>query len=184
MDFSKHNISLCLIDTLGSHEDLTEEYSLIPYEMTEIASFFGKSLLREVDEKTFYERIPALREKYSDRPVLRAIHFFEEEHRVDKAISALLEDDMELFFKCIRSSGNSSYQYLQNVYSTKQIEHQNIPIALALSEKFLDGALALRVHGGGFAGTIQVFIQDKNVNEQKIYRSHIWKGYLPCTKNP
>lgn len=169
MDFSKHNISLCLIDTLGSHEDLTEEYSLIPYEMTEIASFFGKSLLREVDEKTFYERIPALREKYSDRPVLRAIHFFEEEHRVDKAISALLEDNMELFFKCIRSSGNSSYQYLQNVYSTKQIEHQNIPIALALSEKFLDGALALRVHGGGFAGTIQVFIQDKNVNEYKKY---------------
>ena len=108
-----------------------------------------------------------MRGKVSDRAILRAIHFYQEESRVDLAVCALENEDFSQFFKVIKESGDSSYKYLQNVYSVKDLSNQNISIALAVSEKYIKGDGAMRIHGGGFAGTMQVFIQNEYVEEYK-----------------
>lgn len=166
-DFAKEGYSLCLVDTLGSHANLTDEYAAIPVEMKEISSYFKENNLRSVDENDFYASIPAMRGKVSDRAILRAIHFYQEESRVDLAVCALENEDFSQFFKVIKESGDSSYKYLQNVYSVKDLSNQNISIALAVSEKYIKGDGAMRIHGGGFAGTMQVFIQNEYVEEYK-----------------
>lgn len=157
-DFSQFGYALCITDTKGSHADLTEDYAAIPQEMKQVASYFGKEFLRDVDEAKFFSAIPKLRETCGDRPVLRAMHFFAEEQRVDSQVRSLESGDFDSFLKGEQSSGNSSFKYLQNVTSPKREREQNIPVALSVSDLVLQDRGASRVHGGGFAGTIQAFV--------------------------
>lgn len=167
LDLSKHNSSLCIVDTKASHEGLTNEYAAIPYEMSKIANHYGKSKLREVNEEEFYKDINILREKYGDRAILRAIHFFEENKRVYDCVKKLQEDNFIEFKSIIKSSGDSSYKYLQNVFSQHNINEQSMSIALFMTEKILGNHGVFRVHGGGFAGTIQAFVDEDYVQAYK-----------------
>lgn len=165
VDFSDFNTSLCITDVHASHADLTQDYADIPFELKEVDEFFGKDVLREVDENEFYSRLPELRETIgNDRALLRAMHVFEENKRVEKAVAALNNKDLEEFEKQILASGNSSYKYLQNIYSPADFKNQAVSLALFLSEKVLNGRGAHRVHGGGFAGTIQAFVPNDLVD--------------------
>ncbi len=166
-EFDGAGLSLCIVDTKGSHADLTPDYAAVPEEMNSVARALGKEHLREVDENEFYRNIPALREKVGGRAVIRAIHFFEEEKRVEEAVAALKSSNYNGFMQVIKASGNSSSKYLQNIYSPKDIYSQNVTLALAVTESHIGDAGVCRVHGGGFAGTIQVFIQDEAVTEYK-----------------
>lgn len=166
-DFDGAGLSLCIVDTKGSHADLTPDYAAVPEEMNSVAKALGKEHLREVDEKEFYRNIPVLREKVGGRAVIRAIHFFEEEKRVEEAVAALKSSNYNGFMQVIKASGNSSSKYLQNIYSPKDIYSQNVTLALAVTESRIGDVGVCRVHGGGFAGTIQVFIQDEAVPEYK-----------------
>ena len=157
-DFAHAGHALCIIDTRASHSDLSDDYSCIPAEMKAVASFFGKEVLRQVEPEEFYQNIAALRKKVSDRAVLRALHFFNENDRVDKQAQALRKNNFEEFKRHILASGNSSYRYLQNIFTCKHPENQAVGIALSIAEKLLEGKGAWRVHGGGFAGTIQAFV--------------------------
>ncbi|MEG0963349.1 MAG: galactokinase family protein [Lachnospiraceae bacterium] len=167
VDFSAYHHSLCITDTKGSHADLTDDYAMIPQEMKEVAAYFGKEYLREVAPKEFYQNIAKLQENLGDRPILRAIHFFEEEKRVEKEVTTLKEGDFNGFLQTVKSSGNSSFKYLQNVFTSKDIQNQGVSIGLAVSESILGTHGVSRVHGGGFAGTIQAFVEDEFVNEYR-----------------
>lgn len=167
VDFDKFGYSLCIVDTKGSHADLTPEYAAIPREMKEVASYFGKSVLREVDEKEFYANIPALREKFGDRAVIRAHHFYNDHKRVGKEVKALKKGDFDKFLMHINKSGESSFQYLQNVFPTSCVTAQGVALCIALSKKILKGKGACRVHGGGFAGTVQAFVPNDYVKKYK-----------------
>lgn len=166
-DFASCGHSLCIVDTKGSHSNLTDEYAAIRVEMESVAQQFGKNVLREVDEEEFRKNIPTLREKLGDRAVLRAIHFFNDNKRVLKEVDALKKNDFEEFKKYIIESGDSSYKYNQNVFAPKQPEIQPVSVALAISEEILNGKGAWRVHGGGFAGTIQAFVPNELLDEYK-----------------
>lgn len=164
-DFDKTGYTLCISDTKGSHSDLTDDYVAIPYEMKQIAEFFGKSVLREVDESEFYRCIPKIRENISDRAVLRSAHFFAETKRAEAEANSLEKNDFNEFLRLVNQSGKSSYQLLQNAYSCKNPAGQGIPLGIMISERVLDGKGAVRVHGGGFAGTVQAFVPDSLVND-------------------
>ena len=166
-DFSSFGHSLCIVDTKGSHADLTDEYAAITVEMKAVADFFGKGFLREVDEDQFIANLASVREKYGDRAALRAIHYFEDHKRVSLQVKALEDGDFARFKELIAESGNSSFKYLQNVYSSRNVAVQNVSLALALSDLILQGRGVSRVHGGGFAGTIQAFVPDEIVAEYK-----------------
>lgn len=157
-DFSACGHALCIIDTRASHADLTDEYAAIPGEIKKIAEYFGKEVLTEIDEKDFFAAIPQLREKCGDRAVMRAAHFYQENARVPKQVEALEKGDFEEFLKLVKESGYSSYMYLQNVIPAGYKEHQDVAVALVVCEHLLDGKGAYRVHGGGFAGTVQAFV--------------------------
>lgn len=157
-DFAHSDYALCLVDTKGDHADLSDEYGLMPQEMKEVARGLGKEVLSQCTKEEFLANIARLRETCSDRALLRAIHFFNETDRVLDQVQALKDNDMETFKQSIIESGASSYMYLQNVYSAKDIRHQNLSLALAVSEQILKGKGAYRVHGGGLAGTIQAFV--------------------------
>ena len=173
VDFSKYDHSLCIVDTKGSHADLTDAYGAIPAEMKDVAHYFGKEFLREVDEKEFFDHIADVRAAVkNDREILRAIHFFKENARVPQIVEALNNDDFDLFKKLIKESGNSSYKFLQNVYADFDYKHQAVSAGLALSEIILGDHGVARVHGGGFAGTIQAFVENDFVVE---YKSQIEK---------
>ena len=161
LDFnmSEYGYSLCITDTKGSHADLTDEYAAVPMEMKNIAKHFGKEVLRDVEYLSVLKAIPELREKYGDRSVLRALHFFHENERVQKEVNALKNKDITLFLENVKASGDSSFKYLQNVYSGSDIENQNISVALLMSDISLKEEGVSRVHGGGFAGTIQAFVK-------------------------
>ena len=174
VDFSKYNHSLCIVDTKGSHADLTDEYAAVPTEMEKIAHYFNKEVLRDVDEEEFYTCIRSLREFAGDRAVLRAIHFFNENNRVGKLVNALDQDDFDGFKHYIQESGNSSYKFLQNVYASSDPQNQAVSLALALSENILGNHGVCRVHGGGFAGTIQAFVENDYV---EIYKKEIEKSF-------
>lgn len=163
VDFDVYHHSLCITDTKGSHADLTDDYALIPQEMKKVASFFGKEFLREVDEKEFYKNIAKLQKECGDRAVLRSLHFFEEDKRVEQEVSALKNGDFKGFLQTVKASGNSSFNYLQNVYTNKDVQNQGVSIGLAVSESILKEHGVSRVHGGGFAGTIQAFVEDSFV---------------------
>lgn len=166
-DFASCGHSLCIVDTKGSHSNLTDEYAAIRIEMEKIANQFGKDVLREVDEERFLKEIPELRKKVGDRAVLRAIHFYNDNKRVIKEVEALKAKDFETFKQYILESGASSYMYNQNVFATKQPDVQPVSLALAISESVLKGKGAWRVHGGGFAGTIQAFVPNELLSEYK-----------------
>ena len=164
VDISGAGYHLCITNTGGNHADLTDDYASVPAEMKSIAAYFGKSFLRDLEEESFVASIPLLRGKYSDRAILRALHFFAENRRVALQTEALASGDLDAFFANVIASGRSSYCYLQNVYTTKNVEEQGLSLALCLSERLLAGKKAAwRVHGGGFAGTIQAFVPTLDV---------------------
>jgi galactokinase len=157
-DFASCGHALCIIDTRASHADLTDEYAAITIELKNICAHFGKDVLTEIDEGDFYAAIPALREKCGDRAVMRAIHFYAENARVPHQVAALREGNFSRFLELVKESGYSSYMYLQNVVPAGYKAHQDVALSLALCEHYLQGKGAYRVHGGGFAGTVQAFV--------------------------
>lgn len=174
VDFPEFQHSLCIVDVHASHADLTDDYASIPSEMKKVAQFFNQEFLREVDEKEFYAQLPQVRATVNDRAVLRTIHLFEENKRVQKAVQALKDADFDMFKATIQASGESSYKYLQNVYSNHDVDNQAVSIAIALSEQILKDQGVCRVHGGGFAGTIQAFVKDEFV---ETYQAEIEKYF-------
>lgn len=166
-DFEKAGLSLCIVDTKGSHADLTPDYAAVPAEMNQVAQALGKEHLREVPRETFFKELPKLWKETSGRAVLRAIHFYEEEERVLRGVKALEESDYPGFLSVIKASGDSSAKYLQNIYSPKDVDSQNVTVALAVSESILGDNGVCRVHGGGFAGTIQAFVKNEAVAAYK-----------------
>ena len=173
-DIEKLGYSLCITDTKGSHADLTHEYAAVPIEMKAVASYFGKEVLQEVTKEDILTNISDIRKKTGDRSVLRALHFINENKRVEREVNALKHDDICEFLKVVKESGDSSYKYLQNVYANSDVEHQNVSLALAVSEMFLSENGVCRVHGGGFAGTIQAFVKEEYVSEYKKNMNRIF----------
>lgn len=158
VDFAAFGHALCIIDTGADHADLTEEYAAITQELKAVCGYFGKEVLTQIDEAAFYAAIGALRERCGDRAVLRAIHFYEENARVPQQVAALESGDFAGFLKLINESGQSSWMQLQNVIPAGRKTHQEVAVSLALCRHLLRGTGACRVHGGGFAGTIQAFV--------------------------
>lgn len=157
-DFAKAGHALCIIDSGANHADLTDEYAAVTRELKEVCTYFGKEVLREIPEQEFVQNIHALRGKVSDRAILRAIHFYQENRRVLKQVEALKENKFDKFLELVGESGRSSWMYLQNITPTGAVEHQDVAVALAMCDLFLHGKGAYRVHGGGFAGTVQAFV--------------------------
>ena len=157
-DFGACGHALCIIDSGADHADLTDEYAAVPGEMKAVAAFLGKEVLTEIDEADFYAAIPEIRKACGDRAVMRAIHFYQENARVPQQVAALREGDFDRFLTLVKQSGYSSYMYLQNVIPAGYKAHQDVAVALALCEHYLAGRGAYRVHGGGFAGTVQAFV--------------------------
>lgn len=157
-DFESAGHCLCITDTKGSHADLTDDYVSIPTEMKQIAAFFGKDNLRQTDEDDFYRNISNIRKNCSDRAIMRAAHFFDENKRAGLEEKALSAGKFDQFLEIVKSSGESSADLLQNLYSPKNPLNQEIPLAIMMSKHILKDKGAVRVHGGGFAGTIQAFV--------------------------
>ena len=157
-DFAATGHALCIIDSGADHADLTDEYAAVPGEIKAVAAHMGKEVLTQIDEDDFYANIPALRKACGDRAVMRCIHFYQENARVPKQVEALEKGDFETFLQLIKESGRSSWMYLQNVIPAGYKAHQDVAVALGLAEHYLQGRGACRVHGGGFAGTIQAFV--------------------------
>ena len=170
-DFAGAKHDLIIVQTGRGHADLSADYSSIPAEMKKVAEFFGKSTLSEVNEDEFYNNLSKIRAFAGDRAVLRSIHFFDENKRVDNEIKALKSNDFDSFLKNITDSGNSSWKYLQNVYTNAAPNEQGITVALALSERFLKekNVGATRVHGGGFAGVIMAMVPENYSDEYVLY---------------
>ena len=157
-DFAACSHALCIIDTRASHAELTDEYAAITRELKGISGYFGKDVLRQIPEEAFYQEIPALRQQFGDRAVLRAVHFYEENARVERQVAALERNDFATYLSLMKESGYSSYMYLQNVVPTGATKNQEVALTLALCQKLLGGRGGYRVHGGGFAGTVQAFV--------------------------
>ncbi len=166
-DLDEAGYSLCITDTKGSHANLTADYAAIPAEMKAVAGMFGKEVLIEIPEQEVLAAIPRIREAQGDRTLLRALHFYEENKRVMTEVSALKSTDIKTFLETVKASGASSFQYLQNVYTNHDITSQNMSVALALSDITLGSDGVSRVHGGGFAGTIQAFVKNAAVETYK-----------------
>lgn len=156
--FEQAGYCICVTDTGGNHVNLTPDYVAVRSEMEAIAAQFGKEYLRQVDEDDFYRELPNLRKSCSDRAVLRAVHFFGDNCRAKEEAEALRAGNIELFLKLVQESGDSSEAFLQNLYSTSAPTEQAIPLGVMVSKRVLGGKGAVRVHGGGFAGTIQAFV--------------------------
>lgn len=180
-DFDSKGYSICVTDTKGSHANLTGDYVAIRNEMEQVAAFFEKSYLRQVEEKNFYENISKIRKTCSDRAVIRATHFFDDNNRAIQEAKALMNDDLEEFLKLVQESGDSSATLLQNLYSLLSPTKQEIPLAIMMSKKILNGKGAVRVHGGGFAGTIQAFVP-KEVEAEYISKMNNIFGEGSCHK--
>ncbi|MCI7725946.1 MAG: galactokinase [Clostridiales bacterium] len=157
-DFSTTGHALCIIDSRADHADLTDEYAAVPGEMKAVCEYFGKDVVTEIPEEDFYAAIPALREKCGDRAVMRVIHEYNENRRVPQQVACLERGDFEGFLRLTKESGYSSWMYLQNVVPAGYVKQQAMAVALGLCEHYLQGRGAYRVHGGGFAGTVQAFV--------------------------
>lgn len=166
-DFAAVSHALCIVDTKGSHSDLTDEYAAVRGEMESVAAALGKKVLREIDFADFEAAVPRLVGRVSDRAILRAYHFYNENLRVERAVAALRSGDFEAFKRAIDESGESSYMFNQNVYAAAKPEEQKLSLALCLSQQVLAGRGVCRVHGGGFAGTIQAFVPNDLLSEYK-----------------
>ena len=166
-DFAHSGYTLCTIDSGADHADLTDEYAAMPIEMKKVAHFFGKGVLREVDEQEFYAKIAEIRKETGDRAVLRGIHFFNENLRVQMQVRALHNDNFDAFLNYVNESGRASWMLLQNVIPCGYAEHQDMAITLALCTKLLQGRGAVRIHGGGFAGTALAFVPNDSFEQFK-----------------
>ena len=166
-DLDVHGYSLCITDTKGSHADLTPDYAAIPMEMKQAAACFGKEVLGEVSKKEILSNLSKIRAEAGDRAALRALHFICENERVQKEVDALKKDNFLEFLLLVKRSGDSSFKYLQNVFTCHDVSHQNVSVALAVSEILLEDKGVCRVHGGGFAGTIQAFVPNELVEHYK-----------------
>jgi galactokinase len=165
-DFSSCGYRLCIIDTKGSHSGLTQDYATIPAEMKKVAACFGKTLLSQVDEEEFYSRLPEVRATAGDRAALRAMHFFAENRRVVREAEALRTREFPTFLRLVMESGHSSFEFLQNAYPPSRTKEQGIPVALALCSRLLaKRGGAWRLHGGGFAGTVQAYVPNEFFEE-------------------
>lgn len=164
-DFAAVSHSLCMIDTGAGHASLTHEYAAIPGELAKVSAFFGKTVLREVPEEDFFADIAKLRTAVGDRALLRAIHIYQENRRVEHLCAALEQGDFPGFLRVIRESGRSSWMYLQNVVATGSTSEQSAALALALCDSVLGDRGAFRIHGGGFGGTVQAFVPDELLAE-------------------
>ena len=158
VDFAKAGLALCILDSGADHADLTDEYAAVPAECKAVAAVCGKEVLRDVPFETFLQHIPEARRLHGDRAVLRAFHFYADNDRVPQQVAALQAEDFDTFLRLITESGNSSWEFLQNVIPAGYKEHQEVAVALAVAREALHGKGAVRVHGGGFAGTIQAFV--------------------------
>ena len=167
-DLSGAGYALCIVNTGGNHADLNDDYASVPYEMKSVAKYFGKEYLRQLDKATVLANVEKLRAEVGDRAILRAIHFFNENERVTTQANALRSGNVEKFLDYVIKSGNSSFMYLQNVFTTKNVSEQGLSLALAITDSTLNGkGCAYRVHGGGFAGTIQAFVKTEYVEEYR-----------------
>ena len=166
LSLAEAGYSLCIVNTGGNHANLNDDYASVPSEMKAVAKALGRDVLRGVTEAEIIAAAPTIRKKVGDRAILRALHFVRENDRVDMAHDALARKDLGAFYDVILASGRSSFQYLQNVYTTINVSEQGLSLALALTDGFLQGRDgAFRVHGGGFAGTIQAFIKNEDMPE-------------------
>ena len=172
---------LCITDTKGSHADLTDDYVSIPAEMNLVAAQFGKNHLREVSEQDFLAALPTLRTSCSDRAIIRAAHFYGDNRRASEEAAALSENDFARFLELVKESGDSSAKWLQNLYSCRKPSEQGITLGLWMSEQILGGKGASRVHGGGFAGTIQAFVP-KEMEEPYCAKMDALFGSGSCQK--
>jgi galactokinase len=167
LDIKKFGYTLCVVDTGGNHANLTQDYADITIECKQISNALGVEFLRDADVDKFYASLSSLRKEFGERAVLRAFHFFNEQERVLKQREALLKGDFDSFLKLVNESGQSSYDYLQNLYSTTNVKEQGLSLGIALTKQFLNGEGACRVHGGGFAGTIQCYIPTERLADYK-----------------
>ena len=166
-DFQKTGHALCIIDSGADHADLTDEYAAVTRELKEVCALFGKTVLREIPMEVFFAKLPGIRGKVSDRAILRAIHVYQENIRVRAQVHALKQDDFDTFLQLVSESGRSSWMYLQNITPAGYVEHQEVALTLALCDQLLQGRGAYRVHGGGFAGTVQAFVPMELLNDFK-----------------
>lgn len=173
-DFSKSGHSLCIVDTGGNHSDLTDDYAAVRGEMESVAQALGKNVLREISFEDFKKSVPEITGKVNDRAILRAYHFYNENLRVDKAVSSLECGDFDAFKEVISESGKSSYMYNQNVFTPTYPTEQKLSLALCVTEDILMGKGAYRVHGGGFAGTIQAFVPNDILDKYKAAMESIF----------
>ncbi|MFA5448417.1 MAG: galactokinase family protein [Sphaerochaeta sp.] len=165
ISFIEHGYHLTIVDTGGNHADLTPEYAAVPIEMRQVAAFFEKEQLRQVDANEFFAKIKAVRAAVNnDRALLRAIHFFEENERVGQMIEALQQEDILTYLELVMESGESSFCFLQNLYPSTLVAEQGLSLAIALTKRILGPQSAVRVHGGGFAGTIQAYVLDADLS--------------------
>ena len=174
-DLTKAGYNLCIVDTGGNHADLTDDYASVPTEMKAGAAFFGKTHLRFCSEEEIISSAKQIRESLGDRALMRALHFLHENKRVDAMKLALANNDLDAYFDGVLKSGKSSFCYLQNVYTTKNVAEQGLSLAICITDGFMNGKEgAFRVHGGGFAGTIQAYIKEQNVEEYKALMDSIF----------
>lgn len=173
LDLSSYGLTMVITNTHGCHADLTQEYAAVPPEMREVARYFGKDNLRDVEAGDFFSSLEDIRRKTgNDRALLRAYHFFTENERVKFMLEEIREDDIDTFLYNVSESGTSSFCFLQNVYPSSEPREQGLSLAIALSQHILRGEGAVRIHGGGFAGTIQAYVPD-----------HLLRKYVSSLEN-
>jgi galactokinase len=173
-DFVATGFSLVITDTGGNHADLNDEYASIPIDMKAVAAELGARVLRQVSLDQVLDIAPKIREKVGDRAILRAIHFQNDNQRVVEQVAALEKNDFKAFLGMVIDSGFSSYMYNQNIFPVNNVKEQGVSLALALSDLVLKGQGAWRVHGGGFAGTIQAFVPEKLLNKYISTLEHVF----------
>lgn len=178
-DLAGNGYSLCIINTGGSHANLTDSYAEITRDMAEVSAVFGKKYLREISEEDFFNNIVEVKNKCSSRAIVRAIHFYNDNKNAELEKNALKNGDFSEFLNLITASGNSSFKYLQNVFATSAPEEQNLSLCICLAERYLKNKGAVRVHGGGFAGTIQCFVKNDMLNGFKEYIEKVF-GEKSC----
>lgn len=183
LDIKSYGYTLCVVDTGGNHANLTGDYADITLECRQISNALGVDFLRDADTDKFYSTIASLRKECGDRAVLRAFHFFNEQNRVGEQRAALKNGDFEAFLKMVNASGQSSYDYLQNLYSTSAVNEQGLSLAIALTKQFLGDKGACRVHGGGFAGTIQCYIPTERLDSYKAMIENAFGEGSCCVLN-
>ena len=166
LSLKDYGYELCIVNTGGNHADLNEDYASVPAEMKAVAAIFGRDKLRGLTEADLVTRATKIRAEVGDRAFMRALHFVRENDRVEKGRDKLVDGDISAFFDTVNASGASSFKYLQNVYTVKNVSEQGLSLALALTDGMANGAVgASRVHGGGFAGTIQAYVKSEHVDE-------------------